>query len=146
MKLGLAEILKRADDQGSKEEKIVFLRKHDSPALRKIIDLTFNPNVKWDLPKGAPPYKPTEFLDQEGRLYSELRRLYLFLEGGNPNLTKVRREYLFIQLLESVAPLDAELLIGMKDGKLPFKSITKKLLMEAFPGLLQEDGDVKNKT
>jgi hypothetical protein len=72
------------------------------------------------------------------RLFAEIRRLYLFLKGGNPNLTKLRRETLFIELLESVHPSDAKILIAIKDKKLPYKGLTAKLVKEAFPGLIEE--------
>lgn len=144
MKRSISELLKRADDAPTKQEKIDVLRQIDSPAIRRIIELAYNPSYVWLLPKGKAPYKPSEFNDQEGRLYGEIRRLYLFLEGGNPNLTTVRREFLFIQLLESVDPADAELLCSIKDGKLPYKSLTKNLIKEAYPGLLpNEAGDGK---
>ena len=87
------------------------------------------------LPEGEPPFKPTEVLDTESRLLNEIRRIYLFVEGGNPNLTKSRREFLFIQLLESIHPLDAKLIISIKDRKLPFKGLTKKIAQQAFPDL-----------
>ena len=104
-------------------------------AFRAIFGLAYDQNIKWLLPEGEPPYRPTDVLDAEGRLLSELRRLYLFVEGGNPDLTKTRREFLFIQLLESVHPQDAKLLIAMKDRKLPFKGLTKKVAQQAFPDL-----------
>ncbi len=104
-------------------------------AFKAIFGLAYDQNIKWLLPEGEPPYRPTDVLDAEGRLLSELRRLYLFVEGGNPDLTKTRREFLFIQLLESVHPQDAKLLIAMKDRKLPFKGLTKKVAQQAFPDL-----------
>lgn len=104
-------------------------------AFKAIFGLAYDQNIKWLLPEGEPPFKPTDVLDAEGRLLSELRRLYLFVEGGNPDLTKTRREFLFIQLLESVHPQDAKLLIAMKDRKLPFKGLTKKVAQQAFPDL-----------
>ena len=104
-------------------------------AFKAIFGLAYDQNIKWILPEGEPPYRPTDVLDAEGRLLSELRRLYLFVEGGNPDLTKTRREFLFIQLLESVHPQDAKLLIAMKDRKLPFKGLTKKVAQQAFPDL-----------
>lgn len=104
-------------------------------AFKAIFGLAYDQNIKWLLPEGEPPYRPTDVLDTEGRLLSELRRLYLFVEGGNPDLTKTRREFLFIQLLESVHPQDAKLLIAMKDRKLPFKGLTKKVAQQAFPDL-----------
>lgn len=146
MKLGLSEILSKADKEKTQDGKIDVLRKNDSPSLRRVIQLTFAPEAKWLLPKGAPPYKPLDLPDANGRLYSEIRRLYLFLEGGNPNLKDWRREFLFVQLLESIDSDDANLLVHMKDGKLPYKTITRKLIEKAFPGFLPEvKKDVKEK-
>lgn len=136
MKLGIAEILENCSKLGSRNEKIEYLRKNDSQTLRAIFQGAFDPGIVWALPEGAPPYKPCEFFDQEGRLYQETRRLYLFLKDGNPNLTALKRESLFIALLESIAPADAKLLVEVKDKKMPFKGITVKLVQEAFPGLI----------
>jgi hypothetical protein len=69
-------------------------------------------------------------------LYQEQRRLYLFIAGGHPDLSQLRRETLFIQVLESIPPEEAELLLAVKDKKLPYKGITKEIVQEAFPGLL----------
>jgi hypothetical protein len=71
-------------------------------------------------------------------LYSETRRLYIFIEGGNPNIPRVKREALFIAMLESLAPADAKLICAAKDKKLPYKGLTVKLINEAFPGLINE--------
>jgi hypothetical protein len=51
-------------------------------------------------------------------------------------LHPVRRETLFIELLENINPLEAKILLAVKDKKLPFKGLTAKLVEEAFPGLL----------
>lgn len=138
MKVGIAEILERVSKQETKEAKIEMLRKHNSVPLQTILKAALDPSIKWNLPKGDPPYKPCEYLDQENMLYSETRRLYLFWEGGNPNLTTVKREALFINLLESLAPADAKLICAAKDKKLPYKGLTAKLINEAFPGLINE--------
>jgi hypothetical protein len=60
------------------------------------------------------------------------------VEGGNPNLKQIRREFLFIQLLETLSPKEAQLMASVKDKKLPFKGISEKLVQEAFPGLINE--------
>lgn len=138
MKLGIAEILDKVSKVNTKEEKIEILRKNDSSAIRTVLKYALDPTITWALPKGDPPYKPCPYLDQENMLYSEARRLYLFIEGGNPNLNKIKRETLFIGLLESVAPADAKLLCAAKDKKIPFKGITVKLINEAYPGLINE--------
>lgn len=137
MKLSLSEILKQASEFDKKQDRIDFLNRWDSPALRALFKYAYDEKVKFLLPEGEPPYKPNELPDQEGNLFSELRRLYLFIEGGNPNLKPTRREYLFVQLLETVNKEDAKLLIAVKDKKIPYKGITKKFVEELYPGLLE---------
>jgi hypothetical protein len=136
MRLGIAEVLKMASEQKTKEEKINVFRKNDSSALRTVLKYALDPAIKWALPAGDPPYKPTAYLDQQPMLYNEARRLYLFIEGGNPNLTPLKRETLFIGLLESIDPADAKMLLAAKDKKLPVKGITAAIVNEAFPGLI----------
>lgn len=137
-KLAISQILENTAALKTNKEKVEYLRQNDNSALRMVLQYAMDNRVKWLLPEGAPPYKPNNNLDQEGMLYSEARRLYLFIEGGNPNLTKLKREMLFIDLIQSVHPKDAELLISIKEKKLPYKGITKKLVNEAFPGLVYE--------
>lgn len=136
----LGQIITDAAGITDKEERVNFLRKNDTPALRQILELGLNPQIRWDLPEGAPPFKRCDLLDVEGRLYGEMRTMYIYLEGGNPALNKVKREMLYIGLLESIDPRDADLLIMIKDKKLP-KSINAKVVNEAFPGLINEQID-----
>lgn len=138
MKLGIGEILKNAAEKKTAQEKIEYLRANYNPTLATILQGAYDDGVVWDLPPGSPPYKPSELVDQEGQLYTSARRLYLFAVGGHDTLKPLKREALFIELLETVSPLDAEVLIAMKDKKLPHKSLTKKLISEAFPGLVED--------
>jgi hypothetical protein len=138
MRLGIFQILEETSKLKSNEEKINFLRSSGSPALHQILKYALDPSIVWDLPEGAPPYTPCIYPAQEMRLLAETRRLYLFLKGGNPNLTKLKREALYIELLESIHPEDAKLLVSIKDKKIPYKGITAKLIKEAFPGLIEE--------
>jgi len=134
-----SEIFQEVEKAKTKKEKQDVLRKYSGPVLKQILGMTYNPNVKWLLPEGDPPYKPLESsTDMQGRLESELRRFHLFIEGNTDtqrNLKQVRREALFIDLLESIDPDDAKLVLGMKNGKLPYKGITKKMVAETFPKL-----------
>ena len=136
MRLSISEILDLVSAGKDKAERIALLQKHDSGILRTILKYTFDPNIKFALPAGDPPYKPCVYVGQESMLYQEARRLYLFTVDGNPNLNQTKREMLFIQLLESVDPKDAKVLLGMKDKKLPFKHINANMVNDAFPGLL----------
>ena len=66
-----------------------------------------------------------------------LIKLYNFIRGGNDSLNSLRRETMFIQILEGLHPLDAEILCLMKDKKLYDKyKITKENVMEAYPDIV----------
>lgn len=133
----VSTILKEASEIKSRKEKIEFLRSHHpNQVMLTLLKYTFDPNIVFDLPEGVPPYKPCEYIDQDARLYQEARKLYLFVKGQADNVHKIKKEALFIQVLESINPEDAKLLIGVKEKKLPYKGLTKKLIEEAFPNLL----------
>jgi len=132
--LAISQIIENAGKLATPNEKAQYLRDHDSETLRYILELAFYPGVKWELPEGAPPYKPTDYLDQEGRLYQESRTLPMYLLGNNPELGKVRREMLFIGLLETLFPKDAQLLIAVKDRKVT--NLDVDTINLAFPGLI----------
>lgn len=136
MQLGMSEILEKVSELPSKKEKIDFLRKHDNIAFKMLLKMAYDKNLKWELPEGDPPYKPAPYDDMEGMLYQEVKKLYLFHRGGNLNLKQLRREQLFIQLLESIMPRDAALLLAVKNKKLPYKGVDEKIIGEAYPGLL----------
>lgn len=138
MKLSVSEILRKASNASTDQQRATWLRQNDSQALRVVLIGAFSPHVKWLLPEGEPPYKPCDIVDQHHRLYSEARKMYLFVEGGNPNLTQTRREALFIELIEALDPEDAKLIIAIKDRHMPYPNITKKLVNLTFPGLIPE--------
>lgn len=136
MPKSLSSILIETSKKRTKKEKIDYLRANTNGALNKIIQMTYDPDIKFALPEGDPPYKKSEF-DEPGNLYQEIKRLYLFTEGGNPNLSQLRREMLFTELLSFVDEDDAKLLLGMKDKKLPFNGMTEKFMQEALPELFK---------
>lgn len=140
MKLGISEILKNANEISNKANRIKYLQENNSITLQKIFELAYHPAVKWALPPGPAPYEPSKFTDSEGMLYSEMRRMYLFLEGGNTDLSPTRREMLFVQLLECLDAEDAKLILSVKEKKIPYKNINETLVREAFPGILPDNG------
>lgn len=135
-RLGISEILKRASEITSDDQRVMWLRQNDSPTLRTILTGAFDPGVKWLLPEGNPPYKPNDLVDQQHRLFTETRKLYLFVEGGNPNLKQLRREALFVELLETLDPEDSKLILAIKDKTLPYPGVTIAIINTAFPGLI----------
>lgn len=137
-KKAIYQIIKECARLKSDEAKVQYLRQHDSVPLQTIVQLALDPRIVWNLPEGVPPYKPFDGLDADGRLYSEVRRLYLFLKGGNDNLRPLKREMLFIQLLESLDAGDAELLCNIKEGKFP-KAINRKIANLTWPGIIVDE-------
>ena len=130
----LADVAKA---KNKKEKKEVLLKHGNNGALKEILKYTYDPNIKFLLPPGDPPYKSVvDETENPTYLYGLVRKLYLFVEGGNPNLKSQRREYLFIELLESVHPKEAEILLQMKDKKLKCNGLTYNLVKETFPKLI----------
>lgn len=117
------------------EEKIKCLRSNENPAILTILKYCYDPNIKWALPEGEPPYTPSEFPNLDNMLWTEARRLYLFIEGGNPNLKQLKRESMYVELLQTVHPADAKLLLAIKDKELPYPGLNSKIVLKAFPGL-----------
>lgn len=138
MRLAIFQVLELVSKAKATKDKVTLLQQHDSVPLRTVLKYALDPAIEWDLPDTDPPYTPCPHPGQETRLISEARRLYLFIKGGNPNLSTIKRESLYIELLESIHPEDAVLLNAMKNKKLPYKGITLKTVNEAFPGLIEE--------
>ena len=109
-------------------------------AFKAIFGLAYDQNIKWLLPEGEPPYKKDTSIPagySESNLYVEFRRFYIWLQN-DVNLTRARKEQLFIQLLEGIHWTEAEAVVLAKDRKLQtkYKSLKEDLIREAFPGLL----------
>lgn len=140
IRISITEILDKTAEFKQKADKIEWLKKNDNPALRTILSYTYDSNIKFLIPDTPPPWNKNEFEDEaKSLLYREARRLKIFIEGGGyDQLKQIKREQLFISLLEDVDNDDAETLCKMIQKK-PFKGITKKAVMEAFPDLIQEE-------
>lgn len=135
MVIGIAEFLEKVSKLKTRQEKVEALKANDSFILRIILQGAFDPKVKFLLPEGNPPFRVTTLVDQENILIREGRKIKYFVEGLYPDLKQNRRETMFIELLEAVAPRDADLLLAIKDKKLPFKGITADMVTEALPGI-----------
>lgn len=136
----LHDVFKKVEDAKTKKEKINILKENSSPALKAVLGYTYDPNVKWLLPEGVPPYQnlKDDYDDSDIPLSNHIKKFYLFVDGPTDtqkNLSQVKRETIFVQTLETLEENEAKILIGMKDRKLPYKGVTRKLVAEAFPTL-----------
>lgn len=137
MNLSIYEMLQDVSKQEKPNDKVAKLQEYarQATAFKIVLDLAFNPKWQWLLPPGAPPYNPSpKEADLQHVLKADARRLQYFINTPEGNRIKpLRRETMFIELLEAVDFNDAKLLIAIKDRKLPFNGITKRLVQQAFP-------------
>lgn len=136
MQIGIAEFLEKVSKLKTDKEKVEALKYNDSVPLRIIFQGCFDPNVRWLLPEGKPPYKANELVDQEHILIREAEKIRYYVDGFYPSLNPKKREMMFIELLERVTPKDAELLCSVKDKKFPYKGLNVRHVLEAFPDLI----------
>ncbi len=132
----LSEILTKVNNAKDKTKKIQVLRDNDSVPLRQVLKGAFDPNIKWDLPAGVPPYKKNDAPagTEHTTLHQEARRLWHFVKGADEKLSKTRKEVMFIQVLEGLQEDEAELLINVKEKSLNkvYKGLTDAVVKEAF--------------
>jgi hypothetical protein len=136
--LGISEILEKASGIKNRGERVKFLRQEDTHALRIVLQYALHPGIKWLVGPDLPPFHPDKVGQQETILLAEARRLYLFIEGGNPNLTPPKREHLFIQLLEMLCPGDVRVIEAAIKKSLPYPNLEYDVIKEAFPDLLPD--------
>lgn len=131
------EVLEEVSKTSKKAEKVNILRKNDSQALRDIIFGSMDARLLWNIPAGEPPYTPAEEHNAPTNLLRERTKFMYFAKGGKGDrMQKFKRERLFLELLEGIHPEDAKLVINMVNKKTP-KGLTKPVVKEAFPGLLE---------
>lgn len=156
------EILELASKQRSHAKKIEVLKTYEHDSLKSIFIWNFDESVISLLPEGPVPYADAkeqnvysgnlsdnlkkeayggesatgQDLDGRGRtsLRREYRNLYHYVKGGNNGLSTIRRETMFINLLQGLHPKEAEILILTKDKKLTNKyNIKFEIVKEAYP-------------
>ena len=119
----MSEILELVHKQRSKAKKIQVLKEYRDDALTALLIWNFDPSVTSALPDGPVPYTPNDV--PEGTDHTSLRRewrnLYHFIKGGNDELNNIRRESMFVQMLEGLHPKESDLICLVKD-----KELTKK--------------------
>jgi hypothetical protein len=132
----LSEVLKKVHNAKTKEKKVELLKQYDCEPLRMVLKSSFDPNIQWLLPEGEVPFRANE--SEEGTEHTVLRReakkLYRFIKGGDDSLQQMKRENMFIQMLEGLHISEAELLVNAKDKKLHqvYKGLSDNVVKEAF--------------
>lgn len=135
----VSEVLEEAGKIIKRDERIKFLQLNKSPGLTDILRIQYDDTIVSVLPEGAPNYRQDDA--PKDYQYTILNKAYTqfkyFFKGPIANdMNPLKRESLFLNLLETLHVEEAELLIAAKDKKLKSKGITKKLVRDAFPNLI----------
>ncbi len=158
------EVLEAASKQRTKARKIEVLQKYAHDSIMTILIWNFDETAISVLPPGDVPYGNTRednsmtgtlsdrINDAVGKMREmgstslgsqdqgkasirkEYTKFYNFVKGGNNSLSSLRRETMFINILEGLHPLEAEILVLVKDKRLTEKyKITKEIVSAAYP-------------
>jgi len=160
------EILQLASKQRTKAKKVEVLKKYEHPSLKAIFIWNFDESLISALPPGEVPYASvgeqnsfsgtvSEKINDavgmmnelgsnslgsqdQGRssIRKEYTKFYNFIKGGNDGLSSLRRETMFINVLQGLHPFEAEILCLCKDKQLETKyKITKEIVSQAYPDI-----------
>lgn len=132
----ISEIFEETSRISSKPERIKYLRENASPQVQAIIRINFDDDIVSLLPEGEPPYKEAE--QPKSDLDNQAVNYKYFFKGAVKDMIQAKRERIFIDVLESIHPKDAKLLIAAKDKKLKYRGITKSMCEETFPNLIKK--------
>ena len=161
------EIFDIASKQRSNAKKVEALQKFAHPCVKSLFIWNFDETVQSALPAGDVPYAAVDEQDSfkgtlsekiadavekmgemgsrslgsqdQGRtsIRKEYTKFYNFVKGGNDGLSSLRKETMFINLLQGLHPLEAEIICLVKDKKLETRyKISKDVVSDAFPDII----------
>ena len=132
------EILDLVSKQRTNAKKVEVLKQYGFDGLKSILIWNFDDTVITMVPEGQVPYEKNEVPvgTDHTSLRKEYKHLFNFVKGGNDSLTSLRRETMFIQMLEGLHPEEAKILCLVKDKALQSKyKLTYEVIKEAYPDI-----------
>lgn len=109
-------------------------------AFKTILKCAFDTEYKFQLPEGAPPFKqaPQPIGMTAANLRMETKKLYIFTKFSD--VKRLRREQLYVQLLESLHNTEVKIINAVKDQKLDalYPKINAEFVKKNFPDVLPE--------
>jgi len=137
----VSELFDIIEKKPTYQEKLNLLRQYNIDVVRAILRFNYDYNLVFNLPPGEPPFnkitdRPIGF--NQTTLQQEMRRMYIWVNNTDLNVAQLKRESLFINMLEGLHHTEAEVMCLVKDRNLETKypSLTYELVNEAYPGLL----------
>ena len=134
------EVFDEFEEAKSKKDRLAVIERNLSKTLVEVLQYTFHPAYQWKIKEMPDNYKTPDIPPGLSRcqLSTEIRKLYLFQEGhpSSANLTDRKQNELLIQLIESLEPREAEVVIGIFKKDQGVRGLDYKFVKEAFPNLL----------
>lgn len=161
------EVFNLVSKQRSNAKKVELLKRYEDPSIKALFIWNFDESLISALPEGDVPYAAVDeqssfsgtlsekIKDAVGKMEelhsnslgsqdqgrSSIRKEYVkfynFIKGGNYELSSLRRETMFINVLQGLHPLEAEILCLVKDKKLQTKyNISKQNVSDAYPDII----------
>jgi hypothetical protein len=128
-----AELVAKEDEDKAANGLRVFNDRNG--AVSKILQWVFDDNIKSTLPEGPTPFNKNEAPASDLTETSLRFEFKLFKYFVTEEVPQVRRETMWIELLEGIPTMEAKLIDLVKDGVWPFKNITKSVAEKAFPNI-----------
>ena len=129
-------IFKELSEQKTHLQKVKYLKENRNDMVDLLLELAFSKDIRITLPEGAPDYQKTGEVELYNAtlLYANRRQIEMFINDNTAQIPELKREQLFIDLLENLDPAESQLLIEVKDKKLEsYPGITKKVIEKVYP-------------
>lgn len=140
MAKNIYEIFDEFESASNEQEKVLVIQNNLNQTLINVLKLTFHPEYEWLVEELPTEYKVPDTLPgiSTCQLSTELRKLYLFRKGdtAGESLTPRKRKELLLQLLESLEPREAEVIIGIFKKDQGVKGLTYEFVSQCFPDML----------
>lgn len=136
------EVFDEFEEAKNKKERMLVIERNLSKTLVQVLELAFHPSHQWLIADMPEDYRIDVGNKLPGlascNLSTEIRKMYLFQKGdaSAENLSTEKRKQLLLQLLESIEPREAEVVMGILKKDLGVKGLDYKFVKEAFPNLL----------
>tara|TARA_Y100001963_G_scaffold19812_1_gene25109 strand:- start:675 stop:1145 length:471 start_codon:yes stop_codon:yes gene_type:complete len=143
----VAEILSEASKLKSKKDKVEFLSQYKNRKdMEHIVKGAYHPAIVWLVPDGPLPegvqLSDVPAVDLADDRLIRAHRQFQYLVKGGPDMKQSKREDIYLNILRAVHESEAKLLMSVVGKKLPYKGMTRALMLETFPDWLPKSNEL----
>ena len=143
----VAEILSEASKLKTKKDKVDFLSQYKNRKdMEHIVKGAYHPAIVWLVPDGPLPegvqLSDVPAVDLADDRLIRAHRQFQYLVKGGPDMKQSKREDIYLNILRAVHESEAKLLMSVVGKKLPYKGMTRALMLETFPDWLPKSNEL----